>query len=116
MTIPQDHWIAMHDGKMFTRTFEGENDSAIVLLHDSIGCVDLWRDFSEALCHTTGRRVIALDRPGFGRSDACDTPMPRDFVYTACRTQLPPLLDALAVESFILFGHSVGDDAFLTLI
>ena len=42
----------------------------IVLLHDSLGCVELWRDFPQRLAAVSGRRVIAYDRLGFGRSDA----------------------------------------------
>ena len=41
----------------------------IVLLHDSLGCVDLWRDFPAQLARATQRDVIAYDRLGFGRSD-----------------------------------------------
>ncbi|MGV2701752.1 UNVERIFIED_CONTAM: alpha/beta hydrolase, partial [Raoultella ornithinolytica] len=45
-----------------------EPAAPIVLLHDSLGCVDLWRDFPAQLARATQRDVIAYDRLGFGRS------------------------------------------------
>ena len=41
----------------------------VVLLHDALGCVTLWRDLPDRLCHELGREVIASDRLGFGASD-----------------------------------------------
>lgn len=83
---------------------------AIILLHDSVGCTALWRDFPAQLCARTGRRVIAYDRLGFGQSDPHPGPLPLDFIYTECRTALPPLLAALGIAEFVLFGHSVGGE------
>jgi pimeloyl-ACP methyl ester carboxylesterase len=82
--------------------------SPIVLFHDSLGCVDLWRDFPAALCAATGRRVIAYDRLGFGRSDARSDRPPLDFVADEARHYFPALRDALGFRRFIAFGHSVG--------
>lgn len=52
----------------------------IVLLHDSLGCVALWRDFPAQLAQATGHRVIAYDRLGFGRSAAHPGQLRRGFV------------------------------------
>ena len=52
----------------------------IVLLHDSLGSVELWRGFPEALCAATGRQVVAYDRLGFGRSDAHPATLALDFI------------------------------------
>ena len=41
----------------------------IVLFHESLGCIELWRDFPRKLSQITGREVIAYDRLGFGQSD-----------------------------------------------
>ncbi|HBY36499.1 MAG TPA: alpha/beta hydrolase, partial [Delftia acidovorans] len=51
---------------------EGEQGPArapIVLLHDSLGSVALWRDFPQQLAEATRRDVLAYDRLGFGQSD-----------------------------------------------
>lgn len=79
-----------------------------MLLHDSIGCVALWRDWPEKLCTATSRTVIAYDRLGFGRSDPHPGLLAPDFITAECARSLPPILDALGVQEFILFGHSVG--------
>jgi pimeloyl-ACP methyl ester carboxylesterase len=84
------------------------SDVPIVLLHDSLGCVELWREFPELLCRTTGRPVVAYDRLGFGRSlPRRELPSPR-FVSEEAEVYLPPLLDALGIERLVLCGHSVG--------
>src|SRR3954470_21690476 len=52
----------------------GEPDRrAIVLLHEGLGSVGLWRGFPAALQAATGRRVLAFSRHGHGRSQ---TPPP----------------------------------------
>lgn len=104
-----DHWIATPRGRIFAREWPAPGSApAIILLHDSLGCVELWRDFPQGLSAATERRVIAYDRAGFGRSDAQNEQLPRDFIYTECRDSLPLLADALGISHFVLFGHSVG--------
>ena len=80
----------------------------IVLLHDSLGCVELWRDFPQRLAQATGRAVIAYDRLGFGQSDPHRGPIGADFIRQEAHTGFSALIDQLGVERFIAFGHSVG--------
>lgn len=80
----------------------------IVLLHDSLGCVDLWRDFPERLSLAAGRTVVAYDRLGFGRSDVRTGPLPPTFIRDEAQEGLATVIDALGLQSFALFGHSVG--------
>ena len=54
--------------------------SPIVLLHDSLGCVALWRDFPARLAEASGREVIAYDRQGYGKSAPCPGPQPASFI------------------------------------
>lgn len=101
----------MGGGRVAAREWRPEGLTSappIILLHDSLGCITLWRDFPAALAARTRRRIIAYDRLGFGRSDAFPGRLPLDFIYTECRASLPPLLAALNIEDFVLFGHSVG--------
>ena len=50
-------WITTPDGRLHARQWGGPvNDAAkppIVLLHDSLGCVALWRDFPQRLAQST---------------------------------------------------------------
>src|SRR5699024_10152883 len=71
MTITTDELFAdIAGGQVIVRrwTPAKAHHCPIVLLHDSLGCVGLWRDFLAALAPATSRRVIAYDRLGFGIS------------------------------------------------
>lgn len=80
----------------------------IVLFHDSLGSVDLWRSFPQALREATSRPVIAYDRLGFGRSDTFLGTLPADFIAAEGRDTLPLLQDAFGFTRFVACGHSVG--------
>lgn len=80
----------------------------IVLLHDSLGAIGLWRDFPAMLAACTGHPVIAYDRLGFGNSDSHPSRLGHDFIRDEAHAFLLPLMDHLEVEQAILFGHSVG--------
>ncbi len=105
----QDHSLRLDEGTVFAREWRPANatGSAIVLLHDSLGCVEMWREFPELLAQATGRRVIAYDRLGFGRSSERRDVLALSFVGDES-TILARILSAFEVESFVLFGHSVG--------
>jgi pimeloyl-ACP methyl ester carboxylesterase len=86
-----------------------ERRAAIVMLHEGLGSVGLWRDFPEALQRATGRRVIAFSRFGHGHSEL--SPWPRDvlgFHDREALTMLPELLRALDLSKPLLVGHSDG--------
>ncbi len=107
-----DHWIQLPDGRVFARDWAAPTGAAglppLVLLHDSLGCVELWRDFPERLREATGRRVIAYDRLGFGRSDARIAPPSLDFVAEEAGTGFAAVREQLGVGRFAVLGHSVG--------
>lgn len=80
----------------------------VILLHDSLGCVALWRDFPERLAQATGRQVIAYDRLGFGRSDAHPGILPVTFVQDEAQGDLAAVVRYFGLTQFVVFGHSVG--------
>jgi len=108
--IPLDRWAAHPRGRLFTRTWTPPEPAGapIVLLHDSLGSVELWRDFPAALCAATSRAVIAYDRLGFGRSGARPDRLQPGFVAEEAASFFPALREAFAIDRFVLFGHSVG--------
>ena len=55
----------------------GENP-VIVMLHEGLGCLALWRDFPERVAKATGCPVFAFSRAGYGQSDPADLPRPLD--------------------------------------
>lgn len=80
----------------------------LVLLHDSLGCMDLWRDFPATLTRQLGRPVVAYDRLGFGRSSPREQVPAADFIREEAEEFLPVILSGLGIADFALFGHSVG--------
>jgi pimeloyl-ACP methyl ester carboxylesterase len=79
----------------------------LVLLHEGLGCVAMWRDFPAALAARTGYGVFVYSRFGYGHSDP--VPLPRPLTYMHDEADLlPAVLDAGGVRKCILVGHSDG--------
>src|SRR4051794_16144691 len=81
---------------------------ALVLLHEGLGSVGLWRGFPRALHDATGRRVIAFSRFGHGRSDRPPRPRTPAFFHEEALDVLPEVLGQLDVTQPVLVGHSDG--------
>ncbi|MEO4006257.1 alpha/beta hydrolase [Flavobacterium sp. CAU 1735] len=80
----------------------------LVFLHDSLGCIQLWRDFPEKLAEVTQCNVLVYDRLGYGKSAPMSTyERPVDYL-TEEATVLNELLVHLEIDQAILFGHSDG--------
>ncbi|MFC5302608.1 alpha/beta fold hydrolase [Azospira restricta] len=108
---PRDTWIDGRGGRLFARLWSPAapaSDVPLILFHDSLGSVELWRDFPAALAAQSGRTVVAYDRLGFGRSDARRGPLPLDFIAAEADGGFADLRRQLAIGRFALFGHSVG--------
>ena len=111
MTIDvNDNSVDVPGGRVFLRRWTPAvtQRAPLVLLHDSLGSVEQWRDFPLALAAATLREVIAYDRLGFGKSSARDALPSPDFIAEEGTVHFPALRDALGLERYALFGHSVG--------
>lgn len=98
-------------GKLHVQKWTALNviqDIPIVLHHDSLGCVELWRDFPEQLAETLNRPVIAYDRLGFGLSESRGELPDLDFIEEEATLYFPHIKEQLGIKEFILFGYSVG--------
>ena len=110
-TTSRDTSVDGPHGRLFVRTWSPETPSnlaPIVLLHDSLGSVELWRGFPSALCKATGRQVVAYDRLGFGNSDAHPGSLALDFIAREAEGDFAAVIRQLGIARFIVFGHSVG--------
>ena len=108
--VSRDSWVEVPGGRVFTRCWDvASTDRApLILMHDSLGCVELWRDFPAELARATARPVIAYDRLGFGQSEPLTTRPSVNFIREEAESVIPVLLQQLSLDRFALFGHSVG--------
>jgi pimeloyl-ACP methyl ester carboxylesterase len=82
--------------------------ATLVLLHEGLGCVSLWRDFPRALAARTGYGVLVYSRPGYGKSDAAPRPARLAYMDQEAFEVLPAVLDRAGIRKAILVGHSDG--------
>ena len=66
----------------------------IVLLHEGLGCIALWRSFPEQLAICTGCGVFVYSRAGYGTSDTVPLPRPLDHMTQEAQA-LSGILDTL---------------------
>ncbi|NHM07700.1 alpha/beta hydrolase [Flavobacterium sp. CYK-4] len=80
----------------------------IIFLHDSLGCIELWREFPKQLGEAANCNVLLYDRQGYGKSCGF-TSEKRDNDYVEHEADiLNALLQHWNIEQAILFGHSDG--------
>lgn len=92
----------------FERLPGNENGPTLVLLHEGLGCVGMWRRFPALLNAATGLPVLSYSRPGYGRSSSIALPRPLDFHTRDAQDILPAVLDAAGITDCIFIGHSDG--------
>ena len=111
---PDDLWVHGPAGRVCVRrwfpgaTVPAAQRAPIVLLHESLGCIEQWRDFPAELCQATGRMVVAYDRPGFGRSERLSAPPAASFIEDEANDAFAAVREQLGLERFVVLGHSVG--------
>lgn len=111
MTIEStDSFVGVPGGSIFVRQWRGADARGVplVLLHDSLGSVELWRDFPALLAEALNRHVIAYDRLGFGKSTQRTDRPSITFIDDEAERYFPAVRRGLGLDRFALFGHSVG--------
>ena len=111
MQISQQHGEALVDGKRLETLWigpAGEHLPTVVMLHEGLGSVALWKDFPQRLASRTGFGILAYSRYGHGGSDKLLEKRPVQFMHHEGEVVLPKLLDKLGISRPILLGHSDG--------
>lgn len=80
----------------------------IVLLHEGLGSVGMWRDFPDKLAAATGAPVFLYSRAGYGKSSPSPLPWPTRYMHREALEVLPRVLDAAGIRDCVLLGHSDG--------
>jgi len=83
-------------------------EPVLVLLHEGLGSVALWRGVPAALRSATGRRTVVYSRGGYGHSGEVPLPRPVTYMHHEAHVVLPNLLAELGVDRPVLVGHSDG--------
>jgi pimeloyl-ACP methyl ester carboxylesterase len=99
------------DGKRLEAAAYGPPPDAaptVVLLHEGLGSIALWRDFPQKIAEATGFGVFVYSRAGYGRSDPIALPRPLDYLSREAQRSLPEVLDAIGLRRGALVGHSDG--------
>jgi pimeloyl-ACP methyl ester carboxylesterase len=95
----------------YLRIAGAANRPTLVMLHEGLGSVTMWRDFPQKLAAATACSVFVYSRLGYGASE----PLPEgrnirkpDYMHLEAWETLPALRAALGLEHVVLFGHSDG--------
>jgi len=80
----------------------------LVLLHEGLGSVAMWRDFPQKAATTTGAETIVYSRRGYGRSSKLAGRRNVDYMHREACEILPALLQGLNLRRPLLVGHSDG--------
>lgn len=84
------------------------NRPILVFLHESFGCIDLWKDFPTALGEMAKCNILVYDRQGYGKSEQAGvTKRDNDYLEKEADV-LNKILTQLDISDAILFGHSDG--------
>ncbi len=86
----------------------GEGLPTLLLLHEGLGCVAMWRDFPAKLAAATACRVVVWSRPGYGGSQPYPEERKKGYMHREAEESLPALIAALHIERPLLVGHSDG--------
>lgn len=84
-----------------------EAGPTLVLLHEGLGSLGLWRDFPQRLSEATGLGAFIYSRAGYGASDPPPLPRPVRYMHDEAAL-LPDILAAARIADPILAGHSDG--------
>lgn len=108
----QDESIALDDDVVlqlrWARQPSGKGKPVLVLLHEALGCIEMWKRFPQQLAEVTGLNLLVFERRGYGRSTPIKLPRPDDYLLHEGEIWLPRLLNRLGLREVVLFGHSDG--------
>ncbi|MDA0238238.1 MAG: alpha/beta hydrolase [Proteobacteria bacterium] len=100
------------DKRLEYRCIEPNNSTsttdALVMLHEGLGSIELWKSFPEDLAKATGCRVFVYSRYGYGRSTPLSEKRPVEYMHYEALNILPNFLKHIGVVCPILIGHSDG--------
>jgi len=112
--MPEGKYVEVHSGlKLHYHEAGVEHAETVILLHGGGPGASAWSNFGRNLpVFAKNYRTIAVDQPGFGRSDK-PTEHPQYFRHSA--DAVVGLMDALGIERAHFVGNSLGGGAAVRL-
>jgi pimeloyl-ACP methyl ester carboxylesterase len=108
--LSQNYRDVLVDGKRLeTLLFSpAANAPVVVMLHEGLGSIAMWKDFPEQLARATGFGVLVYSRYGHGKSDRLAEKRSVHFMHHEAKVVLPEVLRQFEIERPFLLGHSDG--------
>lgn len=103
----RQEWIEISGQRLEAARWGQGRGAPILLLHEGLGSIALWKDFPAALAEASGHEVIAWSRPGHGWSAPYDGTRGIDYMHREADL-LPAVHRALGIERAHWLGHSDG--------
>jgi 4,5:9,10-diseco-3-hydroxy-5,9,17-trioxoandrosta-1(10),2-diene-4-oate hydrolase len=112
--MPEGKYVEVHSGlKLHYHEAGVEHAETVILLHGGGPGASAWSNFGRNLpVFAKNYRTLAVDQPGFGRSDK-PTEHPQYFRHSA--DAVVGLMDALGIERAHFVGNSLGGGAAVRL-
>lgn len=107
MQIEENYILIQNSSLYFKKVTPKNATNTLILLHDSLGCTVLWRDWLDLLAQELNVIVLSYDRRGYGKSDNYTIPRPIDYLEQEAEI-LDELIEKLALKNVHLFGFSDG--------
>ena len=80
----------------------------LVLLHEGLGSLAMWKDFPQKVSEATGCAVLTYSRYGYGGSERLAEARGVDYMHCEALDSLPEVLAKLEIADPVLLGHSDG--------
>jgi pimeloyl-ACP methyl ester carboxylesterase len=94
--------------------FGMEKSDPLLLFHEGLGSLNMWKDFPVALAAATGRQVIAWSREGYGASPPGLNTYDDDFMHQEADAAAATM-QKMGITQAHVFGHSDGASIALLL-
>lgn len=80
----------------------------LVLLHEGLGSINMWKSVPAELARMTGAPVLTYSRYGNGFSQVLEEPRVVSYMHDEALEALPDVLSAFNVQDAVLVGQSDG--------
>ena len=102
--------VTIADGRIEYSFYEVKRPAAptIVMLHEGLGALSLWRDLPRKLSNLVNCSVFVYSRHGYGQSDFINSKFNVKYMHKEALKILPKILNHFDISNPILYGHSDG--------